>query len=109
MFGIYAASSGGANEDADDEYNTRYNFVVYSDIIFLQNGVSVSGKVDDKEFQYYYFDALCSDCPIIVSVSSFSSSDPDVYISFGDHSLPTTSSYDLWSSTFKSELIRIDL
>lgn len=69
----------------------------------------MSGKVDENEFQYYIFDALCADCPIIVSVSTFSTGDPDLYIKFGDTQLPTTTSYDVLSTTFMSELLRIDL
>lgn len=69
----------------------------------------MSGKVNEKEFQYYIFDALCHDCPIVISLSTFSNGDPDLYISFGDHSLPTKTTYDIYSSTYKSELIRISL
>lgn len=42
-------------------------------------------------------------------MSTFASGDPDLYISFGDHNIPTTRTYDLYSSTYKSELIRISL
>lgn len=52
---------------------------------------------------------MCHDCPIVVSVSTFSTGDPDLYINFGDHSLPTKTTYDVYSSTYKSELIRITL
>lgn len=69
----------------------------------------MSGKVDENEFQYYIFDALCTDCPIVISLSTFSSGDPDLFIKFGDAQLPTTTSFDIQSTTFKSELLRIDL
>eukprot|EP00347_Sterkiella_histriomuscorum_P008919 403343241 len=107
VFGVYSPTQN-ANSD-DDDSNTRFNFVVYSDIIFIQNSVVMSGKVNEKEFQYYFFDALCEDCPIVVSVSTFSNGDPDLYINYGDHSLPTKTTYDIHSSTYKSELIRISL
>lgn len=46
----------------------------------------------------------------MVSLSTYSANgDPDLYISYGDHSLPTLTTYDIYSSTYKSELVRISL
>lgn len=104
IYGVYAPS-----KFRSEDEQTRFNFVVYSDVTYLASGSPVSGKVDEKEFQYYVFDALCKDCPIVVSVSTYSSGDPDLYIKFGDSSLPSLTSFDLQSSTFQSELMRIDL
>jgi hypothetical protein len=59
--------------------------VVYTDIIFLQNGASISGKVDVHEFQYYLFEAACNDCPIVISLSTYGNGDPDLYINQGEN------------------------
>jgi hypothetical protein len=61
---------------------TRFNFVVYSDVIQLASGTSLAGSVKEGDFQYYIFEAYCKDCPIIISLSTFSSGDPDLYINF---------------------------
>jgi len=45
VFGVYAPQNLRSEED-----QTRFNFVVYSDVTYLTNGSPVSGKVDEKEF-----------------------------------------------------------
>ena len=42
-------------------------------------------------------------------MSSFSQGNPDVYISYGDEKLPTKTDYDFMSSTFRSELVHINM
>ncbi|CDW91451.1 UNKNOWN [Stylonychia lemnae] len=107
VFGVHQKPEDSQKLEADD--SIRYNFVVYTDILFLQNGAPVSGKVDEREFQYYLFEASCLDCPIVISLSTFGNGDPDLYISQGENQLPTLTNFDLYSSTFKSELVRISL
>ena len=45
----------------------------------------------------------------MISVQKFSSGDPDLYINYGDLKLPSKTSYDFKSSTFRSEMVFINL
>lgn len=42
-------------------------------------------------------------------ISLSGSGDPDLYVNFGDERLPTRDSSDMMSSTFKSEIVTINL
>ena len=54
VFGVYApqkrVSKSWYHMYSSEEDQTRFNFVVYSDVTYLTNGSPVSGKVDEKEF-----------------------------------------------------------
>jgi hypothetical protein len=51
----------------------------------------------------------CDKCSIIISVSTYASGDPDLYINYGDTRLPTKEDHDLSRTTFKSEIIELNL
>jgi hypothetical protein len=65
--------------------------------------------VEQGDFAYYLFESTCDDCTILVSLSTVGNGDPDLYINFGDEKLPSRDQYDMMSSTFKSEVITINL
>lgn len=94
---------------AGDKLSSRYNFVVYFDIMQLMNQVPAVGTVEQGEFQYFLYESTCVDCTILVSLSTTGSGDPDLYINFGDDRLPSRDDSDMMSSTFKSEVITINL
>ena len=45
----------------------------------------------------------------MISLSTVGNGDPDLYVNFGDERLPTREQSDMKSSTFKSEMITINL
>lgn len=69
----------------------------------------MTNTVEKGEYQYYLYEATCDDCGIIISLSTYSSGDPDLYINYGDSNMPTKESHDIKSSTLKSELLTLDL
>jgi hypothetical protein len=79
------------------------------DLMQLMSSAPVSGQVEQGEFQYYSYESTCEDCTIMISLSTVGSGDPDLYVNFGDESLPTRESSHMMSSTFKSEMITINL
>lgn len=114
IFGVYSPATGKDSSQITDisqvdRYSSRYNFVVYMDLMELMSQAPVSGQVEKGEFQYYHFESTCVDCTIMISLSTVSSGDPDLYVNFGDDRLPTRESSDMKSSTFKSEMITINL
>lgn len=44
-----------------------------------------------------------------MSLSTFSSGDPDLYINYGDSRLPTKEDSDISRATFKSEVVELSL
>lgn len=91
------------------KFSSRYNFVVYVDIMQLLDKAPISASVEQGQFQYFLFESTCDKCTILVSLSTVGSGDPDLYINFGDERLPSRDDSDMFSSTFKSEVITIDL
>ena len=75
----------------------------------LMSSAPISGQVEQGSFQYYHFESTCDDCTILISLSTVGSGDPDLYVNFGEDKLPTRESYHMMSSTFKSEMITINL
>ena len=83
--------------------------VVYADVAILVNNAPLTNTVDQGQYHYYLYQALCTNCTIIVSLSTFGSGDPDLYIGVGEQRLPRKDDYDIKSATYKSEAIEIDL
>lgn len=81
------------------KFSSRYNFVVYMDMMQLVNQVPVSSTVEEGQFQYFIYESTCDDCNILISLSSVGSGDPDLYVNFGDEKLPSREQSDLFSST----------
>jgi len=88
---------------------TSFRLVAYTDLVQLQTHIPFHSSVSKDHFQYYIIEATCDDCSVLIGVSSFSQGNPDVYISYGDEKLPTTTDYDFMSSTFRSELVHINM
>ncbi len=112
IFGVYSPNQkGGSITDISDIdlFTSRYNFVVYMDLMELMSSAPVSGQVQQGDFQYYHYESTCDDCTILISLSTVGSGDPDLYVNFGDAQLPTREQYHMVSSTFKSEMITINL
>jgi len=99
IFGIYADESG------PDE--ATYSFVVYSNMLTMHNNMPVVGRVAQREFNYYLYEADCDNCTLLISLATFSNGDPDLYIVKGDGRLPSKKEYDIMSSTWKSEVVEI--
>ena len=73
----------------------------------LMTNVPIGGTVEQGTVQYYMFESTCVDCTILISLAG--SGDPDLYVNFGDERLPTRDGSDMMSSTFKSEIVTINL
>jgi hypothetical protein len=65
-----------------------------------------TGHVRRGEFSYFLYRSTCTNCSIIISLSSYSSGDPDLYIIKGDR-LPTLEDYDFRSSTLSQEVVTL--
>jgi len=65
--------------------------------------------VEKEEYQYYLYEAKCDTCSIIIALSSFGNGNPDLYINYGDESLPTLRDNHISRSTLKSEVAIINL
>jgi hypothetical protein len=113
IFGIYSPPSIVQEKDtkAVDLYSSRYNFVVYTDLQQLMSQAPVSGFVQKGEFQYFQYESTCDDCTLLISLSTVGGGDPDLYVNFGQSrgGFPTREEHHMQSSTFKSEMITIDL
>jgi hypothetical protein len=114
IFGVFSPPNGKDGLTFDetsivDKYSSRYNFVVYMDLMELMSSAPVSGEIEQNEFQYFHFESTCVDCTLMVSLSTVGAGDPDLYVNFGDDRLPTRDEADIRSSTFKSEIITINL
>lgn len=73
------------------------------------NQSPLSNTVEWGDMHYYFYEVTCDDCGIIISLTTYSLGDPDLYINYGDERLPTVDQYDIKSSTLKSELLTLDL
>lgn len=86
-----------------------YNFAVYGDFMQLQPYTPAFGFVGEGEFKYFLYQEACSNCSIIVSLSSYSSgSNLDLYVNKGMR-LPTHSSFDLHHQTLSSEILVLNM
>lgn len=68
----------------------------------------ITGYVQDGHFTYFLYKEECNNCTIIVSLSSYTSGDPDLYIVKGEK-LPTLNNYDIRRATIHSEVITLSL
>ena len=89
--------------------HATYRLIVYSDLVQLSSHSPFHATVGKGHFQYYLIESSCDDCAILLGVNSYSQGNPDVYIIYGDERLPTTTDYDIMSSTFRNELVHINL
>lgn len=64
----------------------------------------MTGFVKEGEFTYFLYYEQCSNCTMIVSLSSYYSGDPDLYISKGDK-IPTLFDYDIKKATVHPEVL----
>lgn len=57
---------------------------------------------------YFLYQETCANCTLIISLSSYSSGDPDLYIVHGDR-IPTLNDYDIRKATIHSEVVTLNL
>jgi len=91
IFGVYNNIS---ITDMDNESYVEYKFVLFENMIHLENQSPLSNTVEKYQFQYYIIESTCDNCTLMISVQKFSSGDPDLYINYGDLKLPSKTSYD---------------
>jgi hypothetical protein len=91
IFGVYNNIS---ITDKDNESYVEYKFVLFENMIHLENQSPLSNTVEKDQFQYYIIESTCDNCTLMISVQKFSSGDPDLYINYGDLKLPSKTSYD---------------
>ena len=82
---------------------------MYTDLVELSSHSPFHATVAKGHFIYYLIESSCEDCAILLGVNSYYQANPDVYTVFGDERLPTTADYDIMSSTFRIELVHINL
>ncbi|CDW74582.1 UNKNOWN [Stylonychia lemnae] len=119
IFGIHAKmshdqipefnSTEAENDYSQNLYNTKYNFIAYTDVALLLNQQPVTNTVEEGDYHYYLYEITCDDCGVIISLNTFGSGDPDLYVGYGDNKIPQKDDYDFMSSTTKSELLTLDL
>jgi hypothetical protein len=81
---------------------------VYKKVVELKKNMPTTGYVEDTKFTYFLYYEDCTNCTIIVSLSSYSIGDPDIYIVKGE-SLPTLTHYDIKRATHQSEVVNLNL
>lgn len=69
----------------------------------------MTDMVEEGEYKYFIYQANCANCTLLVSLSTFGTGDPDLYIVYGDSRLPTKNDFDISSATYKSEVVEINL
>lgn len=89
VFGIYPYGDNQTDQDL-----ISYNFVAYQNIMEVQSMTPVYGYVDSGSFSYFVYQETCTNCSIVISISSYSNGNPDIYISKGQK-LPKLDSYDM--------------
>jgi hypothetical protein len=109
VFGIYGYTDKTVFTKEDKRLESKYNFVVYADVAILQNSSPITNSVEEGRYHYFVYQATCSNCTIIVSLSTYGTGDPDLFITVGNSRLPTKNDFDIGSSTFYTEIIEIDL
>lgn len=77
-----------------DSDTVLYNFNAYIGIMQLKDNVPAYGFVREGEFSYFIYRETCPDCNIILSLSSYSNGDPDIYINKGTK-LPSKEHYNI--------------
>jgi len=103
VFGVLAESSN-SNEQA------YFNFVIFKNIYQIQNDVPANGYVSQGNFTYFLYYSSCSNCSMIIALSSFANGNPDLYVikeTREDPQLPTLTNYDFKSASLTSETLSI--
>jgi hypothetical protein len=94
IFGVFNNLSEMKVNDKEDDSSIEYKFVLFENMIKLENQSPLSNTVQKDQFQYYIIESTCDNCTLMISVQKFSSGDPDLYINYGDLKLPSKNSYD---------------
>lgn len=66
------------------------------------------GFVKDGDFTYFLYQETCKSCNMIIALSSYSSGNPDIFITKGLR-LPSQNDYDMKRSTYDSEVLMLNL
>jgi hypothetical protein len=95
-------------------YNTqeslvKYTLAAYSDIMHLSENMPVTGFVQQGQYNYYVFKADCAKCALLIAVSTISTGNPDMYVTYGEQRVPSKEDYDFKSETFKNEVLELDI
>jgi len=44
--------------------------------------------VEENDYHYYLYEITCDSCGVIISLTTFGSGDPDLYVGYGDNKIP---------------------
>ena len=61
--------------------------------------------VKENEYHYFLYDVTCDDCTLVVGIQSLSGGNPDLYINYGEESLPDKHKHDFESAGDASEAL----
>lgn len=87
---------------------TRFSILASSSVavISMQDGIGLTGAVDEKQWLYYSFALSNSHADLTVTVTPMSG-DPDLYMSIDDQR-PTLTNYTAKATAFGADIIHID-
>jgi hypothetical protein len=106
IFGVHSLNGGKYNEQV------FFNFVVYKNVLELHNNIPATGYAKAGEFTYFIYKSVCSNCSILIGLSSYFNGDPDIYVIRAENNgtrLPSLTDYDFKKSTMNSEILTLNL
>lgn len=65
IFGVYKNIS---VTDEDSEKAVDFKFVLFENMILLENQSPLSNTVDKDQYQYYIIESTCDNCTLMISV-----------------------------------------
>ena len=65
--------------------------------------------MEERGYQYFTYQVTCEKCEVIIGVQDFSGGDPDLYINYGQDSLPDKEKFTFKSTSFSSEVFILNL
>jgi hypothetical protein len=88
---------------------SSYHFVVYKEFTRLLPRQPQTGYVAQDSWMYFTYYNPCEKCSVLISATTYSTGDPDIYVTYSDSKLPTKEDNDFQSASFKSENLEITL
>jgi len=91
----------------DEGLETEYTISVASSFLRLVDSKPIVDFVTARTFKYYLFRATCHKCTISISVVPFTDTDPDLYVTKGEGTMPDLANFNFSSFRYKGEFLQI--
>lgn len=87
---------------------SQFSLVSFFDMQVARKDTPITASIEKGEYQYFLYDAKCGNCSLIVGLQSIGGGDADLFVNYGEKSLPTNTSFDFSSNKFGSEFLILD-